>query len=546
MTETQDQAMADLLLINGKIVTVDPDFSILEGVAVKGGKILAVGTTSEMKTWKGSGTEVIDLEGKMVLPGLIDSHLHMVGTGIALSQINCRTPPIKSILDLADTVREKASEVNPGEWILGRGWDQAKLSDYRDPNRWDLDEESPENPVWLTRTCGHISVVNSRALEIAGVSKDTPQPEGGHIVKDENGEPTGLLQEGPAMDLVRQHIPSKDLEHTAEAIKRASSAFSEVGITGVIEAGIEPLDMRAYQKVTTEGELTVRVNMMLRGRETGESAEESAVRIMDFPMTTGYGDDLLRFLGLKLLIDGGVGGRTALLREPYEDDPENVGILTMPEEDLQIRVDAGNLAGMMVGVHCAGGKAMDIILNAFEETDKIKPIKGRRFAIIHAYQPTEQNFKTCRRLGITVASQPSFLYYLGESYYENVGHERSEWLKPHRAWIENGIIVASGTDSPVTPYPPFPSLWASIARRTEVNNVQMGTEQSITREQAIRLYTINGAYHTFEETIKGSIEPRKLADVIVVDRDILTCPLDDIRDTKVLRTILGGKSVYEA
>jgi len=546
MTETQDHAMADLLLINGKIVTVDPDFSILEAVAVKDGKILAVGTTSEMKNWKGSGTEMIDLAGKMVLPGLIDSHLHMVGTGIALSQINCRTPPIKSISGLVDAVREKASDVKPGEWILGRGWDQAKLSDHRDPNRWDLDEASPENPVWLTRTCGHISVVNSRALEIAGVNMDTPQPMGGHIVKDENGKPTGLLQEGPAMDLVRQHIPSQDLEQTAEAIKRASNAFSEVGITGVIEAGIEPLDMRAYQKVVTGGELTVRVNMMLRGRVTGESAEESAVRIMDFPMTTGYGDDLLRFLGLKLLIDGGVGGRTALLREPYENDPDNCGILTMSEEDLQKRVDAGNLAGMMVGIHCAGGKAMDIVLKAFEETDKLKPIKGRRFAIIHAYQPTEQNFETCRRLGITVASQPSFLYYLGESYYENVGHERSEWLKPHRAWIDNGIMVASGTDSPVTPYPPFPSLWASIARRTEVNNVQMGTEQSITREEALRLYTINGAYHTFDETIKGSIEQGKLADMIVIDRDILTCPLDDIRETKVLRTILGGKTVYEA
>jgi len=546
MTETQDHAMADLLLINGKIVTVDPDFSILEAMAVKDGKILAVGTTSEMKNWKGSGTEMIDLAGKMVLPGLIDSHLHMVGTGIALSQINCRTPPIKSISGLVDAVREKASDVKPGEWILGRGWDQAKLSDHRDPNRWDLDKASPENPVWLTRTCGHISVVNSRALEIAGVNMDTPQPMGGHIVKDENGKPTGLLQEGPAMDLVRQHIPSQDLEQTAEAIKRSSNAFSEVGITGVIEAGIEPLDMRAYQKVVTGGELTVRVNMMLRGRVTGESAEESAVRIMDFPMTTGYGDDLLRFLGLKLLIDGGVGGRTALLREPYENDPDNCGILTMSEEDLQKRVDAGNLAGMMVGIHCAGGKAMDIVLKAFEETDKLKPIKGRRFAIIHAYQPTEQNFETCRRLGITVASQPSFLYYLGESYYENVGHERSEWLKPHRAWIDNGIMVASGTDSPVTPYPPFPSLWTSIARRTEVNNVQMGTEQSITREEAIRLYTINGAYHTFEETIKGSVEPGKLADMIVVDRDILTCPLDDIKETKVLRTILGGKTVYEA
>jgi len=200
----------------------------------------------------------------------------------------------------------------------------------------------------------------------------------------------------------------------------------------------------------------------------------------------------------------------------------------------------------MVGIHCAGGGAMDIVLNAFEETDKKRPIKGRRFAIIHAYQPTEENFETCKRLGIVVASQPSFLYYLGDSYHENVGDERSKWLKPHRAWIDHGIVVGAGTDSPVTPYPPFPSLWASIARRTEVAGIQMGTEQRVTREEAIRMYTINGAYHTFEEDRKGSIEPGKLADMIVVDRDVLTCPEDDIRDTEVLRTILGGKTVYEA
>jgi predicted amidohydrolase YtcJ len=541
---------ADLLLLNGKIITVDPDFTVAEAVAVRDGKVLAVGKSDDIEAFKGDGTEAINLEGKTVLPGLIDSHIHMVGTGIALSQMNCRTPPMGSIKDIVKAVGEEAAKVGSGEWILGRGWDQAKLSEHRNPSRWELDEAAPDNPVWLTRTCGHVAVVNSNALKIAGVAKDIPQPVGGHIVKDENGEPTGILQESPAMDLVRKHIPPPNFDDTVDAIKLASKAYSEVGITGVIEAGIEPLAMRAYQNVRSERELTVRVNMMLRGKLRGklreESVKESVERISKFPMSTGYGDDMLRFLGLKLLIDGGIGGRTALLREPYEDEPENSGILTMPEGDLQERVDAGNLAGMMVGVHCAGGRAMDIVLNAYEQTDKLRPIKGRRFAIIHAYQPSEENFETCRRLGVTVASQPSFLYYLGESYYENVGRERSKWLKPHRAWIDNSIMVASGTDSPVTPYLPFPSLWASIARRTEVNDVQMGTDQCISREEAIRLYTINGAYHTFEEDRKGSIEPGKLADMIVIDRDILTCRLDEIRDIKVLRTFLGGKMVYKA
>jgi hypothetical protein len=546
MVGTEEAAKADLLLLNCKVVTVDPEFSIAEAVAMRDGKILAVGNRNEVSQWEGDKTEVLDLGRRTVLPGLIDSHLHMVGTGFTMAQINCRTPPMESIADMVAAVEEAVAKAKPGEWIQGRGWDQAKLSDHRNPTRWDFDRVSPENPVWLTRTCGHIAVANSVALENGGVTKDTTQPIGGNIVKDDQGEPTGLLEEAPAMNIVRKHIPPASFEETVKAIKLASKAFSEAGLTGVIEPGIGPLAMRAYQKVAKDGGLTVRVNMMLAGRMEGETVEESAERITDFPMTTGFGDDMVRFLGLKLLIDGGIGGRTALLREPYEDQPDNRGILVMPEEELQVRMDAGNLAGMMIGVHCAGGKAMDIVLNAFEETDKKKPIEGRRFALIHAYQPSEENFEQCRRMGVVVASQPSFLYYLGESYHENVGDGRSKWLKPHRAWIDNGITVAAGTDSPVTPYLPFPSLWTSIARRTEVLGTQMGTKQKVSREEAIRMYTINGAYHTFEEDMKGSIEPGKLADMIIIDRDILTCPEDDVRDTKVLRTILGGKTVYQA
>jgi len=546
MAWVEEAAKADLLLLNGRIVTVDQEFTIAEAVAVINGKVVAVGSSGELEDWRGGNTEVIDLGGKTVLPGLIDSHIHMVGTGLTMAQINFRTPPMSSIADIVNALKKAVKGTEPGWWILGRGWDQAKLSDHRGPTRWDLDRVAPENPVWVTRTCGHIAVVNSVAMEMAGVSKDTPQPVGGNIVKDEQGEPTGLLEEAPAMNLVRKHIPPSSFDETCRAIRLASRAFSEAGITGVIEAGIESMAMRAYQRVAEDGDLTVRVNMMLAGRIGEESADESVKRIEEFPMTTGYGNDLLRFLGLKLLIDGGIGGRTALLREPYEGQPDNSGILTMPEDELQKRMDAGNLAGMMVGVHCAGGKAMDIVLRAFEETDRKRPIKGRRFALIQAYQPSEENFEQCRRMGVVVASQPSFLYYLGDSFHENLGVERSAWVKPHRAWIDNGVIVASGTDSPVTPYNPFQSLWASIARSTEVMGVQMGAEQGVTREEAIRLYTMNGAYHTFEEDVKGSIEPGKLADMIVIDRDILTCPEEDIKDIKVLRTILGGRTVYKA
>ena len=538
--------MADLALINGKVITVDEKFSIGEAVAVKNGRVQHVGSTQEVKALTGPKTKVVDLKGKTVMPGLYDSHIHVTGTGSALMMINCRTPPMYSIEDMKKAVAEKVKESKPGEWVLGRGWDQAKLAEHRNPSRYDLDEVSPDNPVVLTRTCGHLLVANSLALEIGGVSKDTSDPVGGKIVRDENGEPTGMLEEAPAMNLVRQHIPPDGIPKYMEQIKTAYQAFNEAGITSVIDPGTTEDQMIAYQLLREQGDVTVRTNYMLRAIDGNEPIEKSVERIERFPMITGFGDELLRFQGLKILIDGGIGGRTALLREHYEGDPDDYGLLTVPVENLQKLVDAANKRGMLCGIHCAGGKAMDIVLEAYKNTNKIKPIKGRRFYLIHAYQPSDDNFKDCRDMGIAVASQPSFLYYLGDSYHENVGDERSKWLKPHRAWIDEGIMVASGTDSPVTPFPPFVSLWTSIARRTELKNTQMGTEQKITREEAIKLYTINGAYLTFEEDIKGSLEPGKLADMVVIDRDVLTCPEDDIKDTKVLTTYLGGKVIFEA
>lgn len=536
---------ADLLLINGKIVTVDTEFSIKEAVAIKDGKIIETGSTKEMEKLKGDETEVIDLEGGTVLPGLYDSHLHMLNTGATLQLINCRTPPIKSIADMAKAVGAKAKKAKPGEWIVGRGWDQIKLAEHRNPTRYDFDKVAPSNPVYLTRTCGHLTVVNSKALELAGITKKTKDPVGGRIVRDENGEPTGMLEEMPAMSHCLGLIPPATIEDKVLQIKAASDAFNAVGLTSVIEAGITEDEIVAYQLALERGLLNIRVNYMLRAIDGNEPEKKSIQRIEHFPMISGYGNNMLRFQGLKILIDGGIGGKTALLREPYENDTR-CGLLTVPETKLQHLVDAANKRGILSGIHCCGGKAMDIVIDTFKKTDKIKPIKERRFYLIHAYQPSEENFKDCKMYGIPVASQPDFLYYLGDSYVENVGINRGAWLKPHKAWMEKGIMVAAGTDSPVTPYPPFPCLWAAIARKTELKKTIMGVEQRVSREEAIRMYTVNGAYLSFEENLKGSIESGKLADMIIIDRDLLTCPEDEIKDIKVLRTILGGKTVYQA
>ena len=541
---TPKPCMADLALINGKIITVDEKFSIAEAVSVKDGKIQLVGTTEEVKKLTGPETKVIDLKGKTAMPGLYDSHIHIPGTGSALMMINCRTPPMYSIEDMKKAVAEKVKESKPGEWVIGRGWDQAKLAEQRNPSRWDLDEVSPDNPVILTRTCGHLLVANSKALEIAGITKDTPNPVGGQIVKNKDGEPTGMFEE-TAMGLVRKYVPEDGIPEFMAQIKAAYEALNKVGITSAIDPGTSEDQMVAYQLLKEQGLITVRTNMMLRAVQENEPIEKSVERVENFPMISGYGDDLLKLQGFKLFVDGGLGGRTALLREHYENDPDDFGLLTIPEEDLQKLVDAANKRGMLCGIHCCGGKAMDVVLEAYKKTDKIKPIKGRGFYLIHAYQPSEQNFKDCIEYGINIASQPDFLYYLGDSYINSVGLERCSRLKPHRDWLDHGIMTASGTDSPVTPYPPFPCLWASIARETEIGKVCLGEDQKVTREEAIRMYTINGAHISFEQDIKGSLEPGKLADIIILDRDILTCPEPDIKDTVVLETILGGETVYK-
>jgi predicted amidohydrolase YtcJ len=386
---------ADLILTNGKVITVDEKFSITEAIAVKGDRIMAVGKAKDIEKLKGKKTDVVDLEGKTVLPGLYDSHLHMIGTGQALQLINCRTPPMKSIADIAKAVGEAVKKAKPEEWILGRGWDQAKLAEHRNPNRYDFDKVAPKNPVYLVRTCGHLTVVNTKGLEMAKITKQTKDPVGGRIVRDGKGEPTGMLEESPAMVLARNLIPPDDIEATVKQIKTASDAFNAVGITSVVEAGVTEDQMVAYQLALERGLLNVRVNMMLRAIDGDEPTEKSIDRIEHFPMLTNYGSDMLRFQGLKILIDGGIGGKTALLREAYESDT-GTGLLTVPVDKLQMLINAANRRGMLSGIHCAGGKAMDIVLEAFKKTNKIKPIKGRRFYLIHAYQPSEENFETYR------------------------------------------------------------------------------------------------------------------------------------------------------
>lgn len=331
-----DNLKPDLILFNGKVVTVDDRFSIAQAVAIKGDRIVAVGSSADLKRLKGPKTEVVDLKEKTVIPGFNEGHLHMMSTGQGLMKVNLQDRRVRTISDLIQAVANRVKITPKGEWVEGWGWDQSKLQENRFPTRWDLDRVSPEHPVYLTRTCFHIAVANSKALELAGITKQTPQPEGGEIVKDEKGAPTGALLERPAFSFVEKLIPKPDLRQKKEAIKAACKAFNAAGITSVNDGGLDIGDFQAYQEVMNEGNLTVRVYGMVRLELREISDDEAIAYLRHIGPRNGFGTDYLKMGAIKITMDGGVGGRTALMRTPYiTDKPNNFGIQSLAQDRLR-------------------------------------------------------------------------------------------------------------------------------------------------------------------------------------------------------------------
>lgn len=527
----------DLILLNGNILTVDEDFYRAEAVAIKDGIILRVGDNREVKPLAGKGTKIIDLRGKAVLPGFNDAHCHMWMFGVQLSQINCRSPPTKSIAEILEKIGRRVKRTPPGRWIVGWGYDDTKLAEKRHPNRWDLDKVSPKNPVALRRTCGHTMVVNTRALEIVGYGKETPQPEGGEIEKDPNsGEPTGILRE-TAMSPVNDITRAYSVEEIEEAIKLACQHGLREGLTSYQEAGLLTNAIKAYQRLHAREELPVRVYMMV--------SSDILDGILEAGITTGFGDDWLRVGPIKVMMDGGMGGKTAALYEPYEGTKDNVGIIYMSQEKLDSLVKRAHDAGFQIAIHAIGDRAIDVSLNALERAIKENPREDHRHRIEHCGLSTPPLTGRLRRLGVLPAGQPPFLYNIGDSFNTNLGPKRIKWTYPFKTWFEEGLRPSGSSDRPVVLGAPLLGIWAAVNRETEAG-VVLAPEEGVTPEQAIRMYTINAAYASFEEGVKGSIEPGKLADLVVLSDDPTRVPPQKIRDIKVLKTIVAGRVAYEA
>lgn len=552
---------ADLIVHNGKVLTVDAKFTTVEAVAVRGGKVVAVGTSIDVLKLKGEKTRVIDAGGMTVMPGLYDSHTHPVGA--ANSEVGDGVPLLRSIPEVLAHIKKRATELPEGKWIVIQYAFPTRLKEARFPTKAELDSVSPKHPVLYH--AGPAGVANSKALEVSGVTKDTKDPPAGQVVKDEKtGEPTGMLRNAYG---VLKGVPGGADNATAEqkraALRKLFGLYNEHGITSIADRNAGRGNLDAYLALQKDGALTLRVNVA-RSFGAGGSREEIGRRLDDLVGKdmrggpTGAGDEWVRIGPIKMFLDGGMLNGSAYMRKPWprgetyqitQDDYR--GLLFIQPSQLQMVVEEAAKRKWQVTAHCAGEGAMDVLLDAYEFADKISPIKDRRFCITHANFPSQLNLERCKRLGVCADVQPAWLYKDGGTLLKVLGDERMRWFQPYKSWLDY-TTVGGGSDhmlrfdplDSTNPWSPWLGVWVAVTRKLENGSVHRPAE-ALTREQAVRLYTINNAYLHNEEKEKGSLEVNKLGDLIVLDRDLMACPVDEIRDIKVRLTVVGGKVVHE-
>ena len=551
---------ATLVVHNAKVLTVDAKFRTAEAVAIRDAKIVRVGTSEDVLKLRGPNTRMIDADGRTVMPGLIDSHVHPVGA--AASEAVKPMEVWQSLKDVKAYIRKQAETTPKGQWIVLRYAFPTLLDDARFPTKAELDEVAPDHPVWYH--AGPAGVANSLALKVSGVTKDTPNPANGVVVKDEKtGEPTGMLRNAyGVLKGVPGEADSLSADEKRAAVKKLFARYNSEGLTSVADRNASRGDLDLYLRLRKDAELTVRVNVA-RSFGPGGTRDEIAKRFDEMPGTdrrggpTGAGDEWVRVGPIKLFLDGGMLNGTAYMRDPWpKGDTFQVtrddyrGLLFIKPAQLEVVVGEAAKRKWQVTAHCAGERGMDILLDAYEAVNDKTPIAAMRYCITHANFPSKLNLERCRKLGVCADVQPVWLYKDGSTLMKVLTKERMRWFQPYKTWLEY-TTVGGGSDHMLrhdplratNPWSPWLGLWVAVSRKTERGDTHEPGE-ALTRQQAIRLYTINNAYLHHEEAEKGSLEVGKLADLIVVDRDILTCPVAELRDTKVEITVVGGKVVY--
>ncbi|MGA7294204.1 MAG: amidohydrolase family protein [Terriglobales bacterium] len=541
---------ADLIFTHGNIYTgvVDASASLgagqrYEALAIRGDRILAVGTRDEIMKLKGPKTEVIDLEGHFVMPGFNDAHMHLASAG--LEKMNVNLVGAKTLDEFRERLRAKCAAAEPGDWVVGEGWDETLWPVKVPPTRWDLDEVSGDHPVYLERVDGHIGVANTRALQLASVTVASRDPDGGRIDRDESGTPTGILRE-KAQELVQAVIPKPTHDKLEQAIELALADLASHGVTSAQDYS-QWEDFQIYEELERDGKLTARISEWLP---------------FDLPIETlnnmrnshPASDNMLHTGMLKGFMDGSLGSKTAALLAPYSDDPNNSGLPQYDPVKLNAMTKERLLAGYQIGFHAIGDKAVQMALDAFAGAEKtakeakVKAIDGGtdyRLRIEHAQVTTPQQILRFKELKVIASMQPSHVLTDMNWAESRLGPKRAQYSYAWADFLRHGVTLAFGTDYPVEPVTPFRGLYAALTRTSEDGKKTYYPEEKLTIEQAIAAYTTGAAFAEFAEKQKGKLAPGMLADFVVLDQDITSAPPTKILETKVLRTVIGGKTVYD-
>ncbi|MDO4393914.1 MAG: amidohydrolase [Bacillota bacterium] len=529
---------ADLILTGGPVISIDSNDTIHRAIAIRDNKIIALGNEEYISTFKSDDTKIIELNGRSVVPGFIDSHIHTAVMGVNALAIDCRPSKVSSIEDIKEAVFERAKDTPKGEWIRGWGYNDQYLKEQRNPNKWDLDQVAPDNPVMLTRVCNHISAHNSRSIEIAGITNtDNFNPA---TFTRQNGEISGVMLEEGHMAMFKAALLKE--EEIIEGMVAANEMLLKEGVTSIHDSGgYGPIQMNAIQNAIEQNKFKIRLYSMIFSFADNLQFVDSYLNV---GIHSGMGNNHFKLGPAKLMIDGSSSGPTAATFEPYEIDPNNYGILSHSQELVDEYIIKAQERNWQITSHAVGDKGVTVIVNAIEKAMKLYPRDNSRHRIEHCAMINDDLLERIKRLNIVPICNPIFLYEFGDGYITNYGKDRAFKMFTAKSFIDKGIITAGASDCPITFSDPLMGIHLAVNRETIGGNV-INPDERISPMEALRMFTYNGAYASCEEQIKGSLEVGKLADMVILDSNFLETAPDKIKELNVDMTIIDGVIEYE-